>query len=276
MSTSTVRAYYERNTRFFRAIGIGRRARAIHRAVWAGGVRDYASAMRYHHTRIHAALVQRAAPGVVRVLDIGCGVGGTLLDLSESYAGELCAAGVSISPTQVHIANTDATAHGAADRCAFLEADFMHLPFQGAFDLAIAIESLVHAPDIAHAIGEAAAALAPGGELIICDDFLTTTTPARPQSVEAFQRGWHAPGLTTVAALTQHAARVGLRLIEQQDLTPALRLVRLPDAIVTPLLRLGALLPRRHLFLHSNIGSLALQHCLARGMIGYYWLRFVR
>jgi ubiquinone/menaquinone biosynthesis C-methylase UbiE len=278
-----VRAYYERNTRLFLRSGTGRRTHTIHRAVWAPGVASPAQALMYINTLVRDAVASyaagRGAPSL-RVLDLGCGVGGVLCDLVGSAIHQLRGVGVSISPTQIRIARAHAVALGLAERCTFMEANYLSLPFGPAFDVAFAIESLVHAPDLSRALGEAARALLPGGRLLICDDFLRAGAPrgtggADPVLLEAaFRRGWHAPALTTVAGLVERAARFGLDLVEQRDLTPDLRLLRLPSPAVAATLRAGLRVSAGWSFTQSLVGGLALQHGLGQGIFGYHWLAF--
>jgi SAM-dependent methyltransferase len=276
----SVRAYYERNTRLFLALGLGRQARSIHRAVWAEGAASYDEALGYVNRLILRAIQGvggRGDVGIIRVLDVGCGVGGTLFDLIGHAGPGLHGVGLTISRTQVRLARRHALAHGIAERCLFVEGDYLDIPCGPGFDLAFAVESLAHAPDLGRALRQVAGALRPGGRLVICDDVLA---PGRLQGereaswVAAFRRGWYVPGITTASEVVALVEAAGLRLVEQRDLTPHLRLVRLPDALVDIILRAGERLPGRHLFLQSALGGLALQHCLGRGVIQYQWLVF--
>lgn len=273
---SRVRAYYERNTRLFGAFGLGREARAIHRAVWTDGAQDYAAALgTVNRWLLALAERQAGAGGSVSALDLGCGVGGTLVALAEGMPG-LRGVGISISPSQVRLATRLARRRGLSERCQFAEADFAHQPARGAFDLAIAIESLVHAADPARVLREAASALRPGGLLAVCDDVVVRAEDAGDAQVAAFRRGWHAPGVRALDELLAAGERAGLRLVERRDLTPLLRLLPLPGPLADALLGLGELAPRGWVFTQSLVGGLALQRCLARGVIGYHWLVWER
>jgi cyclopropane fatty-acyl-phospholipid synthase-like methyltransferase len=270
-----VRRYYERNTRLFMAFGLGSEARAIHRAVWADDADGYAAALGTVNRRLLGVL---ASQDRARVLDLGCGVGGTLLTLARGHRGALHALGLTISPTQARIATQHARQGGLAHRSLFVEADFAHAPARPVFDLAVAVESLVHAAHPPRVLGEAAGALRPGGRLVVCDDFLAEGRRGAEAErwVGAFRAGWHAPGLMELPAFLAAAQDAGLRLVEREELTGQLRLVRLPAALADDLIRLGAALPARLTFLRSVVGGLALQLCLRQGVIGYHWLVFER
>jgi SAM-dependent methyltransferase len=274
--TSRVRDYYETNTRLFLALGLGHRTSTIHRAVWAAGVTSQAAALTYVHGLIAAQLAMLPYPQ--QVLDLGCGVGATLLDIVAGSATR-CGVGVTISATQARLAAHNATMAGLGQRCHFIEADFQRLPLPSSFDLGYAIEALAHAPDPAIAYQQAAACLRPGGLLCICDDFLTATgqqpnNAFDQQLVTTFRHGWQVHGLCTPQAAKEYADAAGLQLVAERNLTPDLRLLTLPTPLTTGLFRLGQCLPPDALFAQSNLGSLALQHCLQRGLVEYRWMVF--
>ena len=79
-----VQRYYDRHTAAFLRYGQGGGAGAIHRAVWGPGVETREAAFHYVEDRIvdqlRATLPAAAQPSV---LDLGCGVGGSLCHLAE-------------------------------------------------------------------------------------------------------------------------------------------------------------------------------------------------
>jgi SAM-dependent methyltransferase len=276
--TDAVRAYYERNTRLFLAFGLGREARAIHRAVWLDA-HDYLTALGFVNRSVQTLVThqaQRFGGAPVRVLDLGCGVGGTLLALADNAGALSLGVGLSISRAQVQLAARFAAMGGHLRRLAFVEGDFAHVPADAGFAVVTAIESLVHAASPAAVLREAAAALRSGGLLAICDDMLVAGWQQHGAAswVKAFRRGWHAPGLAELSQLERWAGLAGLQLVERRDLTPHLRLLQTPNAFVEGVIGIGGLLPERLVFLQSLVGGLALQHCLRHGVIGYHWLVF--
>ena len=73
--------YYDGNTRRFLRFGRGGAQLAIHRQVWAPGIRKTLQAALYINRRIEE---QAVAADADRILDLGCGVGGTMIDLASS------------------------------------------------------------------------------------------------------------------------------------------------------------------------------------------------
>ena len=277
MNRSEVRRYYEANTRLFMALGRERRARRIHRAVWGPGVTTLAAALGYVDGLISAAAHELTSlRGALRVADLGCGVGGSLLALAQGLSPPPLAVGLTISPAQARLARAYARELGLGARCAFVEADFLRAPLAPGFDLACAVEALAHAADPAGFCVEAAGLLAPGGQLLICDDFIAATprTPLERWLVAAFRWGWLLPALGSAEAAIDHAAAQGLRLAERRDLTPMLRLRPLPLPLAVAAVSLARLASGAHFFWRSLVGSIALQSCLDRGLVRYIWLRF--
>jgi SAM-dependent methyltransferase len=269
-----VRDYYDKNTPRFVRSHQSAVARAIHREVWGPGVASEKDAFEYLNELVLQSLPDPvAAP--VRILDLGCGVGGTLMHLARRTA--LDGVGVSLSPVGVAIARDLARKSGLADRCRFLEANYLDLPDVGERDAAYAIESFLHGPDAAAFFRSAASVLRPGGRLIVCDDFLAPSVPdtaASRRYLSDFRRGWHVGTLVPVSEAESHARRAGFRLLQDQDLTRYLRLQRPCDRKIAAFVNLGRWLPFRSAWWDSWVGGHAIQRCLLTGVIEYHFLVF--
>ena len=285
MNSSDVRAYYERNTRLFLALGTGRRARAIHRAVWANGVTTAEQALHYTDRLVLEALRQLSAAQpneAAHVIDLGCGVGGSLFYLAAHLDFPFHATGITISPLQAALAREHAARLGAQARCAFVDADFMNLPDLPPADLVFSIEAFIHSPDPGRYFEQAARVVKPRGRLMVCDDFLSergaaSGLPPREQTwLRAFQDGWRAPGLLSVARAVELAELNGFGLVNHLNLTPHLKLLNWKDGVAHALVRLGRALWMPWAYWHSTVGSLALQQCLKTSLVEYRFLTFER
>src|SRR5205085_279089 len=82
-----------------------------------------------------------------RVVDLGCGVGGSLMHFALRRP-DLVGVGITISSAQVGAAAALVVQAGVADRIGVREGDFRAPPgdFAGA-DAALSIEAFVHGPD---------------------------------------------------------------------------------------------------------------------------------
>jgi len=171
-------------------------------------------------TRLHDILLGALpAPPSGHVLDAGCGLGGTMLDLAGRSPARFT--GLTLSEHQAAVGRAAAAKAGFADRIV-IEVRSYDSPPQGPFDLAIAIESLAHSPHPDSSIGAIAARLAPGGTLAIVDDM--PELPSRgTRDLELFQAGWRVPALAGAAEIKAMLALRGLAIVTDLDLTEELR-----------------------------------------------------
>jgi cyclopropane fatty-acyl-phospholipid synthase-like methyltransferase len=270
-----VRAYYDRNTAKFERLGQG--GASIHRAVWGAGVTTRAEAFHFVDQRI-ARVIATTKPSGARVLDLGCGLGESLLWLARGDA-ELTGAGVTLSGVQAERTAERLRDAGLASRFTAIEADFTRLPASlGEFDVAYAIESFVHCPDPHAFFANVARCLVPRGRLLICDDFQAR----EPRSVReerwlhAIRHGWMGHGLALRENAVEIARNHELTLEEDVDLTPDLELARLRDRWISAFLTLTRPLRLNGYYYRSLDGGDALQKALLARLVEYRILVFTR
>ena len=269
-----VRRYYDEQTRAFVAYGQGGSEGAIHRAVWGPGVTTREQSFHYVEDRLLAWLPDLGA--TPHVVDLGCGIGGSLCYMAERLA--LRGTGVTLSPVQARLGTEQVRARGLSDRVTCVEGDYTQLPRSiGTADLAFAIESFVHGPAPDRFFAEAARLIRPGGLLVICDDLRRDTPdPKAARALDRFARGWHINSLLTRDTLHQLARDAGFVHEETTDLTPWLELGRPRDRVVAALVAMFGWLPLEESRFGMLAGGSALQTCLRRGWIGYDLVRFRR
>ncbi|XXX82542.1 methyltransferase domain-containing protein [Sorangium sp. So ce134] len=103
-----------------------------------------------------------------RILDVGCGFGGTLMSLNERLSSvELV--GLNIDPRQLERARREVQAR-PGNRVDLQEGDACRMPFPDAwFDVVLAVECAFHFESRARFLAEARRVLRPGGRLALCD-----------------------------------------------------------------------------------------------------------
>ncbi len=276
----SVARYYDRNTGRFLRFGGGRGALAIHRELWAPGVRSAEEAKRTVNAILGDA-IQAEAVEAPTVLDLGCGVGGTLIELAQRFArGRLH--GVTLSPRQVEMAKALIREHGLSDRVSVHLGDFHRLRLSTGeepvrADTVIAVESFAHASDAEAFFRTAATHLRPGGALLLVDDFLVRRRedlddPGRRLAGD-FARGWRLGTLLTPDQVAGTASRSGLALTANVDLTPLIRLGRPRDRVIRHLAPLFSAMGLVEIpFFGNMIGGNALQEGLRRGVFSYRML----
>lgn len=106
-----------------------------------------------------------------RILDAGCGVGGTAIYLAKKYGYHID--GITLNPPQVIKANNYAAKKGVSDLVTFSAGDYTKTKFaDNTFDCIYAIESVSHSPSKLTFAKEAYRILKPNGKLVIADGYV--------------------------------------------------------------------------------------------------------
>jgi SAM-dependent methyltransferase len=265
-----VRHYYDRHTAAFVTLGQGGGLGAIHRAVWGPGVSTREQAFRYVEDHI-AALIRRLAPsfGAAHVVDLGCGVGGSLCYLADRLP--VRGTGLTLSGVQQRLATERFREAQYSDRLRCVVGDYCALPPDVAHaDLAFAIESFVHGAAPERFFAQCRELVRPGGLLVICDDFRRSAAgPASERTIERFRNGWRINTLLSAEELGALAREAGFEREDTIDLSPFVEIRRIRDRMASALLSLVAWLPLENTRLGYLSGGSALQKALAHGWIGY-------
>jgi ubiquinone/menaquinone biosynthesis C-methylase UbiE len=145
--------------------------RHVHWGCWEepakadGSVADFAAASERLCRRVcDAGGVRDGA----RILDAGCGFGGTIASLNERFS-DLDLVGLNIDPRQLERARQEVRPRGF-NQINFVEGDACQLPFEDAsFDAVLAVECIFHFPSRDRFFQEVRRVLRPGGKLALSD-----------------------------------------------------------------------------------------------------------
>ena len=104
----------------------------------------------------------------MKVLDVGCGFGGTSRYLAKNLGPQSHVTGITLSPNQVARGTELAQEQGVADRTKFMVMDALNMEFEdNSFDVVWACESGEHMPDKKRYIEEMMRVLKPGGTFVM-------------------------------------------------------------------------------------------------------------
>jgi tocopherol O-methyltransferase len=265
-------AYYDETWLDYRILWLDRNNLSVHFGYADATARGHADAL-LHMNRV---LADRAGirPGQ-RVLDAGCGVGGSSLWLAEQRGVEVM--GITPVASQVARARRYAAARGLCDHVAFEQADYTNTAFAAAsFDVVWALESLCHAPDKGAFYREAARLLRPGGRLIAAE-YIRAARPLGAlgeRLLHEWLDGWAIPDLDTRDEHLRHVAAAGFTAVQLDDVTahtrPSLRRLYRMTLWGYPLAVLLRAAGIRSAVQHGNvIGALRQYQALERGLWFY-------
>ncbi|WNZ45585.1 methyltransferase domain-containing protein [Leptolyngbya boryana CZ1] len=154
-----------------------------------------------------------------KILDVGCGIGGSSLYLAEKFGAE--ATGITLSPVQANRAKERSRV--AQISANFQVADALNMPFEdNSFDLVWSLESGEHMPDKQKFLAECYRVLKPGGTFIMATwchrptDQVPLTIDDRKRLAEIY-RVYCLPYVISLPEYTAIAQEIGLQDIQTAD-----------------------------------------------------------
>lgn len=244
-------------------------SQAMHFGYHDAGTRGHRDAL----SAMNRALADAAEvrPGE-RVLDAGCGTGGSTLWLARERGAQ--SVGISLVGSQIGRARRLALRRRAVG-VAFAVRDFSAtgLP-DGSFDVVWALESFCHARDKAATLAEWARLLRPGGRIVIGDGFANGDAAHADVRLQRMCTGWALPGLATLQEARAWLGDAGLVDVRVRDVTahvmPSSRRMWAVAGWFSPpaalLAKLGRMNPREL----ANVDAAVAQHgSLRRGVWRY-------
>lgn len=188
----------------------------LHYGVWDPGIRNLKDAVL--HTNRQLMLLGELPEGA-RVLDAGCGVGGSSIFLAKERACQVL--GITLSARQVATATKYAQQHGVQELVQFAQKDYTQTGYAAdSFDVVWAIESMQTAQDKKLFFQEAARVLKTGGKLLIADCFKSKPYDITQEpDMLRMLNGWAISDILTLAELEKMAAPHGLSLVGRRKVT---------------------------------------------------------
>lgn len=190
----------------------------VHHGLWRPGQEGLSK--EEAQVRLVEELYARARlPAGGRVLDVGCGVGGTSNWLAARGHD---VTGVSLSPVQVEMAKRNMAGHGVSVRFLAMDAEALSFPGEdGTFDAVWCSESCSHYPHKERFFAHVRRLLKPGGKLVMVDWFAADVlgSAAWTGVIARIEKGMLLPPIGTVTGYANMHVRAGLRPIASTDET---------------------------------------------------------
>ena len=210
--------YYDETWLDYRMLWLRPQNRAIHFGYWGQDTGSHAQSLLEMNRVLAGHLGVRSGQ---RILDAGCGVGGSAIWLAKTYDVEVI--GITPVASQVARARRYAQDGGVAGQVVFEQQDYAHTTFPDAsFDVVWAMESLCHALDKPLVLAEARRVLRPRGRLGIVE-YLRTRRPQEPAGealLGSWLSGWAIPDIATAPEWLEWTQGAGFGDIDLVDITP--------------------------------------------------------
>ena len=189
---------------------------SLHYGIWEEGTHSFAEAL-VNTNKIMMELGQISESD--KVLDAGCGVGGTAMYLHNTKKARVT--GITLSEKQLLFATSNAKKRNVGDKVAFFLMDFTDTSFEdNSFDVVWACESVCHASDKLAFMKEAYRILKKGGRLIISDFFLTKDQQIDKNSwIKKWSQTWWMSNLVSSSLFSNQLQEQGFQVKKQLDYT---------------------------------------------------------
>lgn len=219
--------YYDQTEVHYRYFWKLSESLALHYGIWRPGIKTLHEAL-LETNRTLADTARITAQD--RVLDAGCGVGGSSIYLAKNIGCH--AVGITLSAKQAQSATANALKNGVSDQTQFLQRDYTATEFEAAsFDVVWGIECHLTESSKAAFVAEAMRLLKPGGRLIIGEYFKTHEVLA-PKAEKTLLRWLNLESIADMVTLDHYKGWLsahGFQGIRTQDvtreITPSARMI---------------------------------------------------
>lgn len=271
MNQETLKAYYDYTLPLYRMFWHGD-TRAIHYGMWDASTHTLKDAL----LNTNKVLAERVGvQSNERVLDAGCGVGGSAFWLARNRGARVV--GITLSEKQYQKAWELTSRYELADKVEFFLEDYTKTHFPDAsFDIVWAIESVCHAADKLVFLKEAQRLLKAGGRVVVADGFVereprnTTET----KQLESFLKGFAVEDLARSGRFEELMREAGFKDVQSWDETrtilPTARSMARMSRWSLPLSRLTTSLKLTPpLLVHNNRAGIDQEYLFKNGVLAY-------
>lgn len=153
-----------------------------------------------------------------KVLDAGCGIGGSSIYLAKNYGAKVV--GITLSEVQLKAANEKALKLGLQNQVKFAIQDFTKTNFNDkSFSKIFGLESICYSNKKIDFLKEAYRLLKKGGIITVADGFQVRTnlSDKEKEIYQKWLKGWIVPNLATVESFRNDLKKAGFKNIKYYD-----------------------------------------------------------
>lgn len=218
-SQKEIARYYDLSESQYRVFWNLSKSRSLHYGYWDATTKNFHEAL----LNINKVLSQKInITKDDKVLDAGCGIGGSSLWLANNIGCNVT--GISLSEKQINTANNLAVKDGVQHLAKFLQRDFTNTGFADeSFDVIWAIESVCHAENKGTFLKEAFRILKKGGKIILADFFKKENLQGEDAAqMQQWAHGWAVADFSTKGEFQKQLQQTGFSVIKIEDASNAI------------------------------------------------------
>lgn len=190
--------------------------------LWKKGTKNLRQALR----NLNQEMAEKAELNEnLRVLDAGCGVGGTAIYFAQNFGCQVV--GITITPHQAEKARKNAEAAEVEHLCSFEVMDFMDTSFPDeSFDVITGMESICYAEPKIGFLEEAYRLLKPGGKLVLAENLQAKKELSVKEYDSLYTKAFHGckvQSLDTEQQYLDNLQKVGFSSFINEDYTDLIR-----------------------------------------------------
>lgn len=188
---------------------------AIHYGYWDGQVKSFPQSL----LRMNEIMMESAAiKSTDKVLDAGCGVGGSSIFMATALGCNVT--GITLSERQVQQASNNAVTKGVQELVEFKAMNYCATDFPDAsFDVVWGCESICYADSKEQFIREAYRLLKPGGRLVVADGFVTDFANNENPIIRQWLDGWQVNYLESPDRFKSFMQAAGFNMINYSNIS---------------------------------------------------------
>ena len=188
---------------------------SIHYGYWDEKVKSFpGSLLRMNEVMMEAAVINSSD----KVLDAGCGIGGSSIFLAEKIGCR--AIGISLSERQIDKAKELAIKKNLENKVDFKVMNYCATDLaDNSFDVVWGCESICYADDKQQFVKEAYRLLKPGGRLVVADGFVTDIKNNDDLTIRKWLDGWQVNYLETSERFQKFMGEAGFNNIFSRDIS---------------------------------------------------------
>lgn len=215
MANSNVADYYNQTQQHYDRWWSLKKDMALHYGLWFPGTRTFSESLS-NTNKFLADLAEINSN--MRILDAGCGVGGSAVYLAKNRNCQVD--GITLSEKQVLRGNENILKAGVSNLVEILSMDYTSTSFEdNTFDVVWACESLSSCGDKGDFAKEAARILKPGGRLVLSDFFRNQHVSKDEPLINEWCQSWAMAPLSTVTELMSTLEENGFTAIRVEELS---------------------------------------------------------